>query len=59
MNFFLKLILSYFFRCYEIKNVFLLKLYVKYKDNEFSLYLWDDKVMDVFKVFLDGIYSVI
>lgn len=36
-----------------------MKLYVKYKDNEFSLHSRDDKVTDALKVFSDGIYSAI
>lgn len=46
-------------RCYEVKNAPPLKLYVKYKDNEFSLHSRDDKVVDALKVFSDGIYSAI
>ncbi|XP_029213968.2 uncharacterized protein LOC114977445 [Acropora millepora] len=46
-------------KCYEVKNAPPLKLYVKYKDNEFSLHSRDDKVVDALKVFSDGIYSAI
>ena len=34
-------------------------MYVKYKDNEFSLHSRDDKVVDALKVFSDGIYNAI
>ena len=34
-------------------------MHIKYRDNEFSLYSRDDKVLDALKVFSDGMCSAI
>lgn len=39
--------------------VLLLEVYVRCKDSEFCLYLWDEIVIDVFKEFGEGLISVI
>lgn len=48
-----------FHRCYDVKNAAPLQLYIKCKDNEFSLHSRDDKVVDALRVFADGIITAI
>ncbi|XP_015760361.1 PREDICTED: uncharacterized protein LOC107339558 [Acropora digitifera] len=49
----------YCVKCYEIKNAAPLQLYIKCKDNEFSLHSRDDKVVDALRVFANGIITAI
>lgn len=48
-----------FCRCYDVKNAPPLKMYIKYRDNEFSLHSRDERVLDALKVFSDGLFNAL
>ncbi|KAM7452114.1 hypothetical protein ABFA07_000318 [Porites harrisoni] len=46
-------------KCYDVKNAPPLKMYIKYRDNEFSLHSRDERVLDALKVFSDGLFNAL